>query len=138
MPKSTTSRHDSLQDRQDRAVAGLLNDSEHPFDSILDFFICGGRQYPVQDRETHLERTASAGMERESDTQPSIENFFPAKLSQDTKQSRQAVDVATQLRLEGHGSKQTGEKSPFWAFEHRIWRHRRDRAEGRNHGVQGR
>jgi hypothetical protein len=138
MLKSTTIRHAFLPDRQDRAVADLLHDSEQPLDSMLDFSICGGRQHPLQAPEIHPEQTASPGVERESETQTPIEDFFPAKPAQDTRQSRQALDVASQLRLQGHGSKQTGEKSPFWAFEHRIWRHRRDRAEGRNHGVQGR
>ena len=59
----------------------------------------------------HLEQTALSGVERESETQPPMEEFFPAKPAQDTKQSRQAVNVASQLRLHGHGSKQTGEKT---------------------------
>lgn len=138
MTKLSTTRHASLQGRQARAVANLLSESQQPIDSMLDFSICGGRQHPLQNSEGLPEQTASPGMERECETQPPIEKFFPAKPSQDTKQSRQVVDVATQLRLQGHGLKQTGEESPFWAFEHRRWRHRRDRAEGRNHGVQGR
>lgn len=58
-----------------------------------------------------------------------------AKYPHGTKRSRQAMGVATGLRMEHHGWKQTGKKSSLWAFEHR-WAHRRDRAEGRNHGIQ--
>jgi hypothetical protein len=70
----------------------------------------------------------------ESEAQPPIDDFFSSKPPHGTKQSRQAVDVATQLSMERHGWKQTGEPSPFRAFEHR-WPHRRDHAEGRNHRL---
>jgi hypothetical protein len=31
-------------------------DSEQPFDDILDFFVCGGRERPVQDSEADNEQ----------------------------------------------------------------------------------
>jgi hypothetical protein len=83
-------------------------------DAVVDFFICGGRKRLMQDCETHEEQIPLA------------------EHPHSTKQSRQAVDGAARLSLEHHGWKQTGEKSPLWAFERR-WAHRRDRAEGRNH-----
>ena len=137
MTKLNTTRHDDLQDRQRKAVADMLNESEKPFDAVLDFSICEGRQLPRQDSETHPEPIPLAGVEQESAVQPPIEDFFPSKPPHGTKGSRQAVDVATQLSMERHGWKQTGEPSSLWAFEHRR-PHLRDRAEGRNHGVQGR
>ena len=45
MPKLTTPRHDLPHD-----------DSEQPFDAVLDFFVCGGREHPMQDSDTHQER----------------------------------------------------------------------------------
>ena len=56
MPKLNTSRHDLLQDRQRRTFAHVVSDSEQPFDSVLDFFVCGDRQRPMQDCETHQEQ----------------------------------------------------------------------------------
>ena len=112
----------------------MLDEPERPFDAVLDFSICEGRQLPIQDSETHHERIPIAEVLRESEAQPPIEDFFPSKVPQGTKGSRQAVDVATQLSMERHGWKQTGEPSPFRTFEHR-WPHRRDRAEGRNHRL---
>ena len=114
MPKLTATSHAFLQDRQVRTFAGVLNDSKQPF----DFFICGGRQRPLQDSETHDERI------------PLADHPYG------TKRSRQAVDIAARVSMEHHGFKQTGTKSFLWAFEHR-WPHLRDHAEGRNHGVQG-
>lgn len=98
MSKLTTTRHAFLQD------------------SVLDFFICGGRQRPMQDSENHQERIPLA------------------EHPHGTKRSRQAVGVATHLSMEHHGWKQTGTKSSLWAFEHRL-AHRRDHAEGRNHRL---
>jgi len=137
MPKLNTTRHDDLQARQSRTIAGMLNDSEQPSDAVLDFSVCEGRQCPKQGSETQQSQILLAGVEQDSEVQPPIEDFFPSKPPHGTKQSRQAVDVATQLSMQRHGWKQTGEKSPYRAFEHR-WPHMRDRAEGRNHGVQGR
>jgi hypothetical protein len=137
MPKSTASRLNPLHERQARTTADLLSNLEQPFNSLLDFSICEGRQLRLQDSESHRERIASAGVEQEPETQPPTEDLFPSKPPQATKQSRQVVNLATQLSLERHAWKQTGEKSSLWVFERR-WPHRRDHAEGRNHGVQGR
>ena len=136
MPKLNTTHHDDRQNHQGKTVNDLLNDSEQSLDCTLDFSICGGRQLPVEDAEIHPERTSLAGQE-ERVAQPPTKDFFASEAPHCTKQSRQAVDVATQLSMERHGWKQTGEPSPLRVFEHR-WPHMRDRAEGRNHGDQGR
>ena len=134
MPKLNATRHDDLQDRQAKSLADMLNHSEQPFNPLLDFSICEGRQLPIQDSGTHRVQILLAGVEQESAAQLPIEDFFPSKSPHGTKGVRQAVNVATQLSMELHGWKQTGEKSPFRAFEHR-WPHRRDHAEGRNHRL---
>jgi len=136
MTKLNTTHHDDLQNHQGKTVNDLLNDSEQSLDGTLDFSICGGRQIPVEDSDVHPERTSVAEQE-EPVAQPPTKDFFASEAPHSTKQSRQAVDVATQLSMEGHGWKQTGEPSSLWAFEHRRPQ-MRDRAEGRNHGVQGR
>jgi hypothetical protein len=38
MSKLTITRHDFIQDRQARMFADVLDDSEQPFDAVLDFF----------------------------------------------------------------------------------------------------
>ena len=133
MPKLTATRHDSLQDRQGRTFADVLNDSEQ--DAVIDHFICGDGQRPMQDSETHHEQIPLAGEEQEFEAQPSIDDFFSSEHPQGTKQLRQAVGVAVHVSIEHHGWKQTGTKSPLWAFEHR-WPHLRDHAEGRNHRLK--
>jgi hypothetical protein len=139
MPKLNTNHHDDLQNHQGKTLNDLLNDSEQSSDGTLDFSICGGRQLPAHDAGIHPERPSLAGHE-EPVAQLPTKDFFASEAphgTHGTKQSRQAVDVATQLSMERHGWKQTGEPSPLRVFEHR-WPHMRDRSEGRNHGVQGR
>ncbi len=56
MPKLTVTGHDFLPNRQRRTFADVVSDSEQPFDGVLDFFVCGDRQLPMQDCETHQEQ----------------------------------------------------------------------------------
>jgi hypothetical protein len=130
MLRLATTALDSLQDRQGRKFADVMNDSEQPFDSVVAFSICSGRQHPIQGSETH-ERIPLA----EGDQSP-INDLYSSEHPHGTKQSRQAVDVLAHLSLQRHGWKHTGKKSSLWAFEHR-WPHRRDHADGRNHRHPG-
>jgi hypothetical protein len=116
MPKLNTPLHAVIQDRQGRTFADVVNDSQQPFDAVLDFSICGRRQRPMKVSGTHHEQI------------PTVEH------PHGTKHSRQAVSAMAHLNMEHHGWKQTGKKISLWAFEHR-WAHRRDRAEGRNHRL---
>ena len=43
----------SCQNRHPRMFPDVLNTSGKPLDGLFDFFICGGRQRPSQDSETH-------------------------------------------------------------------------------------
>jgi hypothetical protein len=140
MPKSTglehtmtnliTTRNDSLQNRQGTKVADVLNNSKQSSDAVLDLFICGGRQ------RTHHERTPLAEAVSEREAQPHVEDLFSSEHPHSTKLSRQATGVVARLGMKHRGWKQADTKGSFWAFEHR-WPHLRDRAEGRNHGLQG-
>ena len=137
MPKSNTARHDFFEGGQGRTFADLLNDSEKPSDAVLDIFICGDGERPIPDSATDHEPIPLAGAAQELEVQPPPDDLFSSEHPQSTKRSRQAMGVANGLSMEGHGWKQTGTKSYLWAFERRC-AHLRDRAEGRNRGVQGR
>ncbi len=50
MPKPTTTYHDFLQRREGSTSADMLNDSDHPFDALLDFSIWDDRPRPVSHR----------------------------------------------------------------------------------------
>jgi hypothetical protein len=132
MLESTTTRDDFRQDRQRKTLADVLNNWKHPFDALQDFFLSGVRPIPIQDSATHHEQIPLVGVVPEIEAQPPIN--FSSKHPHSTKRSRQAVDGSARVSMEHHGWKQTGTKSPLWAFEHR-WAHRRDHAEGRNHRL---
>ena len=116
MLRLTTTRHEFRQDRQRMTLADVLNNWKQPFDALRDFFLCGGRKLRMQESATHHEQIPVA------------------EHPHSTKRSRQAMDGSARVSMEHHGWKQTGTKSPLWAFEHR-WAHRRDPAEGRNHRL---
>ena len=134
MPKLNTTCHDSLQDRQAKSIAEILNESQQSFETVLDFSICGGQHHAIHDSVAPPERTPPAAAVQASEADPAIDEFFSLKPPHGSKRSRQAVKVATHLSMEHHGSKQASTNGSPWVFEHR-WPHRRDRAEGRNHRL---
>ena len=136
MPKLNSTRHDFVQGRQAKSIAEMLNGSQESFETVLDFSICGGQHHAIHDSAAHPERTPLAAAVQASEADPAIDEFFSLKPPHGSKRSRQAVKVATHLSMEHHGSKQASTNGSPWVFEHR-WPHRRDHAEGRNHGVRG-
>jgi hypothetical protein len=103
-------RQDFLQDRQGRTFADVLNDPEQPFDAVLDFFNDEDRQRRVQESETHHDRAPLAGVVRELEAQPAIDDFLSSKHPQRTKRLRQAVGVVVRMIMERLGWKKTGRK----------------------------
>lgn len=132
MSKRTIARHDFLEDRLG-GIANMLTDSNQPFDAVIDFSICEGRQRSMQESEIQRDRAEVA---REPESQSPIDEALSSGHPQSTKGLRQAMGVVARLSMQHHGWKETGKTNSLWVFEHR-WPHRRDRAEGRNHRLQG-
>jgi hypothetical protein len=103
-------RQDFLQDRQGRRFADVLNDSGQPFDAVLDFLSSEERQRRMQESEIHHDRPPLAGVVRELEMQPSIDDFLSSKHPRLTKRLRQAVGVAVRMIMERLGWKKTGKK----------------------------
>lgn len=103
-------RQDFLQDRQGRTFADVLNDSEHPFDAVLAFLSDEERQRRMQESEIHHDRAPLAGVVRELEMQPSIDDFLSSQHPQRTKRLRQAVGVVMRMIMERLGWKKTGKK----------------------------
>jgi hypothetical protein len=110
MPKLTIARHDFLQDRQGRTFADVLNDSEQPFDAVLNFFKDENRQRRMEESEIHHDRPALAGVVRELESQPSLDEFLSSQPPHRTKRMRQAVGVVVRMIMERLGWKRTGKK----------------------------
>jgi hypothetical protein len=110
MAKITITRQNFLDDKQGRTFADVLNDAEQPFDVVLDFFNCEDRQRRMQESEIHHDRAPLAGVVRELEAQPQIDNFLSSKHPQRTKRLRQAVGVVVRMVMERLGWKKTGKK----------------------------
>ena len=72
-------RQDFVNDRLGRTFADVLNDPELPFDEVLDFFSVEERQRRLEESEIHHDRPALAGVVRELEAQPAIEQFWPRR-----------------------------------------------------------
>jgi len=103
-------RNEFLEDRQGRTFADVLDDPEQPFDEVLAFFDDAERQRRMEDAEVHHERAALAGVVRELEAQPAIDQFLASKDPRRTKRLRQAVGVVVRIIMEQRGWRKTGKK----------------------------
>jgi len=110
MPSVTVTRQDVVQDRQGRTFADVLNDPEQPFDAVLDFFNDVDRQRRMEESEIHHDRSPLAGVVRELEATPSINEFLLTKHPRRTKRLRQAVGVVVRMVMERRGWRKTGKK----------------------------
>jgi len=110
MPRVTITRQDFLQDRQGRTFADVLNDPEQPLGAVLEFFNDETRQRRMEESEIHHDRPPLAGVVRELEAQPSIDEFLSSQHPRDTKRLRQAVGVVVRMVMERLGWKKTGKK----------------------------
>lgn len=110
MDRVVITRQDFLQDRQGRTFADVLNDPEQSFDAVLAFLSDEQRQRRMQESEVHHDRAPLAGVVRELESQPSIDDFLSSKHPQRTKRLRQAVGVVVRMIMERLGWKKTGKK----------------------------
>ena len=106
----TLTQDDFVNNRQGRTFADVWSDSEQPFQELLDFINDEERQRRMEESETHHDRPALAGVVRELESQPSINNFLATALPKNAKRFRQAVGVVVRMIMEARGWKKTGRK----------------------------
>lgn len=99
-----------VEDRQGRTFSDVLDDPEQPFDDVLSFFNDGERQRRMEEAEVHHDRPALAGVIRELEAQPSVDQFLATKHPRATKRLRQAVGVVVRIIMEKRGWQKTGKK----------------------------
>ena len=110
MSKLSITRHDFLEDRHGRTFADVLNDPEQPFDDVLEFFNGEDRQRRMEESEIHHDRPPLAGVVRELESRPAIDQFLASQHPRRTKRLRQAVGVLVRMMMERRGWKKTGKK----------------------------
>jgi hypothetical protein len=110
MPTIAITRHDFLEDRQGRTFADVLNDPEQPFADVLDFFNDEDRQRRMEESEIHHDRPPLAGVVRELESRPAVDQFLASQHPRRTKRLRQAVGVLVRMLMERRGWRKTGRK----------------------------
>jgi hypothetical protein len=106
----TITQEDFLQDGQGRTFADVLNDLEQPFDEVLQFFNDEGRQRRMDESETHHDRAPLAGVVRELESQPALDQFLAGRHGRRTKRLRQAIGVVVRMIMQRRGWRKTGRK----------------------------
>ena len=76
MAATSLTRNHFLEDRQGRTFADVLEDSEQPFDAVLEFFNDADRQRRMEESELHHNRPPLAGVVRELESVPAIDRFL--------------------------------------------------------------
>ncbi|MCE5301555.1 MAG: hypothetical protein LLF97_00435 [Planctomycetaceae bacterium] len=88
----------------------MLDDPEQPLDAVIEFFNGQARQRRMEEAEIHHDRPPLAGVVRELEAQPSIDEFLSSQHPRRTKRLRQAVGVVVRMVMERLGWKKTGKK----------------------------
>jgi hypothetical protein len=110
MPRVTITRQDFRDDRQGRTFADVLNDPQQPLDAVLAFFNHEQRQQRMEESEIHHDRPPLAGVVRELEAEPAIDDFLSSRQPHRTKRLRQAIGVVVRMLMERRGWKKTGKK----------------------------
>jgi len=103
-------RKDFLEDRQGKTFADVANDPEQPFDEVLAFFSDSDRQRRMEESETHHDRAPMAGVVRELESLPAINEFLASQRPRRSQRLRQAIGVLVRMIMEGRGWRKTGKK----------------------------
>lgn len=110
MAKVRVTRNNFLNDPQGRTFADVVNDTELPFDDVLEFFDNAARQRRMEESELHHDRAPLAGVVRELESQPAIDQFLSEAHIRRNTRLRQAIGVIVRIIMERRGWQKTGKK----------------------------
>lgn len=110
MPAPSITRKDFLEDRRGCTFTDVAQDASIPFDELIRFFSDAQRQRRMIESELHHDRPPLAGVVRELEAQPAINEFFSTVHPQRTQRVRQAIGVIVRMIMTRHGWRKTGRK----------------------------
>lgn len=110
MPIVNVTREALLKDRQGRTFADVINDPDQPFGEVLGFFSSEDRQRRMEESEIHHDRAPLAGVVREFEAEPAIDQYLAGVHAGQTKRFRQAIGVLVRMIMKARGWKKTGKK----------------------------
>ena len=110
MARTAITRKQFLQDPQGRTFMDVVEDVDQPFDVVLTFFSSAARQQRMEESEIHHDRSPLAGVVRELEAEPEINQFLSEVHTNRSKRLRQAIGVVVRIIMERRGWKKTGRK----------------------------
>jgi len=110
MAKPRVTRDMFLEDPQGKTFADVINDPEQPFNTVLEFFDDADRQRRMEESELHHDRSPLAGVVRELESQPAIDQFLAGVRTRRNTRFRQAIGVLVRIIMERRGWQKTGRK----------------------------
>ena len=110
MAKVRVTRDDYLEDAQGRTFADVINDPKQPFDKVLEFFNDADHQRRMEESELHHDRSPLAGVVRELESHPAINQFLASAQTRRNARFRQAIGVLVRMIMERRGWQKTGRK----------------------------
>jgi hypothetical protein len=103
-------RKQFLADAQGRTFVDVVDDAEQPFDVVLEFFSNPDRQRRMEESEIHHDRSPLAGVVRELEAEPAVNQFLSEVHATQSKRLRQAIGVLVRIIMERRGWQKTGRK----------------------------
>jgi hypothetical protein len=110
MANATVTKGEFLDDRQGRTFPDVVHAPHQIFDAVLEFFNDEDRQRRMEESEIHHDRPPLAGVVRELEVQPAIDEFLAGIHPRSSKRLRQAVGVLVRMIMERRGWRKTGRK----------------------------
>ncbi len=99
-----------LEDRQGKTFADVVNDPDQPFGAVLEFFSSADRQRRMEEAEIHHDRSPLAGVVRELEATPIIDQFLSEIHTRRSNRLRQAIGVVVRIVMQRRGWRKTGRK----------------------------
>jgi hypothetical protein len=107
---SSVTRQMFLNDAVGRTFSDVVEDPDQPFDAVLNFFRDEGRIRRMEESEIHHDRPPLAGVVRELESLPSVDEFLSNFHTHKSKRFRQAIGALVRLIMESRGWRKTGRK----------------------------
>jgi len=101
---------DFLRDRQGKTFADVVGSPDQTFEVVLEFFNDPDRQRRMEESEIHHDRPPLAGVVRELEALPEIEQFVTSSKNRGNTRLRQAIGVLVRMIMESRGWRKTGKK----------------------------
>jgi hypothetical protein len=103
MRTAQITRQDFLRDLQGREFSDLLENSQLPFDGILEFFNRRDQQHRMEESETLYKKAPLAAVVRDLESIPAVQAFMSSSDPVQKKRFEQAVTIMVRIIMERLG-----------------------------------